>query len=119
MAREVEPILPDPKTFISQSQPHEIIRDETVLQEAERIVSGSRQTEYGPPEDSFTAIGRVWGALLQSAYSHSCEDLPPRLVATMLVAFKCVRDAHNPKRDNLVDMAGYARCAEMFDTDAF
>ncbi len=82
---------------------------ETVLDEARKIVDGCRKEAYGPPEDNFAKIGRVWGALL------GLPDIPPRTVAMMMVGLKTVRDCHFPKRDNLVDISGYAYAAERFN----
>lgn len=77
----------------------------TILEQAKEIVDGRRQKDYGKPEDNFTRIGRVWGALL------GLPDIPPRTVAMMMIAMKSVRDCHFAKADNLVDISGYAYAA--------
>lgn len=38
-----------------------------------------------------------------------------RDVSMMMILVKVARDANKPKRDNLVDIAGYARCAERLE----
>lgn len=81
----------------------------TILDEARAIVDGARQSDYGPPEDNFAKIGRVWGALL------AIPDIPARTVANMLIGLKIVRDAHFPKRDNMIDAAGYAYAGSLLD----
>lgn len=85
---------------------------ETVLEEAARITSVDRQGAYGGPEDSFGLIANLWTDYLDArGYM-----LTPRDVAKMMVLLKIARDTTGkPKRDNLVDIAGYARCAEMVD----
>lgn len=80
---------------------------ETILEEANRLVDGPRQDAYGHPIDDFSRTGRIWGAMLGVA------DIPPRTVALMMVAVKLSREMNRPGRDNLVDIAGYARTAEM------
>ena len=62
----------------------------------------SRQEDYGDPKDKFTAIGRMWGALLK------IEDIPDWQVALMMDAFKSVRCFANPlKDDSWDDKSGY------------
>ena len=82
------------------------------LDMAKQIVYGGRQDEYGPPEDSFTNIGIVWGCMLQGLRGwHVGEAIPPKTVALMMVMLKVIRDGHHQKHDNLIDIAGYAECA--------
>lgn len=92
--------MPEQITFWDDPQ-------ETILQEAERLVSGPRQASYGPPVIDFTRTGRIWGAML------GLDDIPPRTVALLMVAAKLSREMNAPGRDNLVDIAGYARTAEL------
>jgi len=82
--------------------------DETILQEAQRLVHGPRQVSYGHPYDDFSRTGRMWGAILGLP-----EAVPPDLVALCLVAVKVSREVNAPKRDNRVDMAGYAETLEL------
>ena len=80
---------------------------ESALQEAQRLVHGDRGADYGHPIDDYTRTGRMWGAIL------GIPDIDPRLCTLMMVAVKMSRETHKPKRDNRVDMAGYAECCEM------
>lgn len=80
---------------------------ETALQEAQRLVYGDRGASYGHPIDDYTRTGRMWGAIL------GLPDIDPRLCALMMAAVKISREAHKPKRDNRVDLGGYAECADM------
>ena len=77
---------------------------EGVLDEAKRIVNGARNEDYGTPEDNFARIATMWSVILGT-------EVTPRQVATCMIALKLARDAFQPKRDNLVDIAGYAHCA--------
>jgi hypothetical protein len=80
---------------------------ETALQEAQRLVHGDRGAAYGHPIDDYTRTGRMWGAIL------GLPDIDPRICCLMMAAVKISREVNLPKRDNRVDLAGYAECAEM------
>ncbi len=81
---------------------------ETVLAEAQRIVDGPRRENYGDPKENHQRTADLW-----NAYSRGKADLTPRDVCVMNILQKISRDAHSPQRDNLVDIAGYARNAEI------
>lgn len=81
--------------------------DETILEEAQRLVHGPRQQSYGHPFDDFSRTGRIWGAIL------GIPDVPPDKVALCLVGVKISREVNAPKRDNRVDMAGYAETLDL------
>lgn len=76
-----------------------------MLEEAASLTSGDREKAYGHPRENFGRIASMWEAYLGVPVSG-------RQVAMCMVLVKVARDAHQPKRDNLVDVAGYARTAE-------
>lgn len=80
---------------------------ESVVQEAQRLVHGNRGANYGHPLDDYTRTGRIWGAML------GIGDIDPRLACLMMIAVKLSREVNKHKRDNLVDVAGYAECTQM------
>ena len=82
--------------------------DASALVEAERLVHGDRRDDYGHPADDFTRTGRMWGAILDQP-----EPVPPHLVALCMAAVKISRECNRHKRDNLVDLAGYAETCRM------
>lgn len=82
-------------------------REETPLEEAQRLVHGDRGADYGHPIDDYTRTGRMWGAIL------GIPDIDPRTCCLMMAAVKISREANKHKRDNIVDLAGYAECAGM------
>lgn len=88
-------------------RPPEPVRPESALQEAQRLVHGDRGAAYGHPIDDYTRTGRMWGAIL------GIGDIDPRICCLMMAAVKISREVNAPKRDNRVDLAGYAECAEM------
>lgn len=79
---------------------------EDILHEAYRLTSGDRQNSYGPPDQDFQRTATMWEVLLGCPVSTV-------QVAMCMVAPKMSRMTHQPKRDSLVDMAGYTRCAQM------
>jgi hypothetical protein len=81
--------------------------DESALEEAQRLVHGNRGADYGHPIDDYTRTGRIWGAIL------GIPDIDPRICCLMMAGVKVSREVNKSKRDNRVDLAGYAECAEM------
>ena len=80
---------------------------ETILQEAERLVSGDRQLAYDHPKDNCTRIGEIWGTILGQG------PIKPEVVGLMMIGLKVARQIHRPTKDNLVDIAGYARVIDI------
>jgi hypothetical protein len=77
-----------------------IVKQETILQEADRIVNGERQADYSDPVENFKHIARIASAILQ-------KDLTASDCCTVMIAVKKARESYKHKRDNLVDDAGY------------
>lgn len=74
---------------------------ENILQEAQRLVYGTRQKDYGHPLDDFSKTGKLWSVILGK------DEITPEQVALCMVAVKISRQMNCPKRDNIVDGAGY------------
>jgi hypothetical protein len=83
------------------------VSDESILEEAQRLVHGPRQHDYSHPFEDYTRTGRLWGAIL------GIPDIDPRICCLMMAAVKISREVHRPKRDNRVDGAGYFECADL------
>ncbi len=66
-----------------------------------------RAEMYGSPEDSFERIGKMWAA-------YRGEEYTPKDVAIMMILMKAAREAFQHKRDNFVDIIGYAAHAGNF-----
>lgn len=79
---------------------------ETILQEAQRLTTGDRQESYGHPLDDFTKTAGLWSVILG-------VPVTAEKVALCMVAVKISRELNAPKRDNLVDGAGYFNCLQM------
>jgi len=74
----------------------------SILIEAHEITSKDRQNDYGTPEENWGRISRIASAMTDM-------DLTPEVCVKVLLATKLARMATSPKkRDNYVDLAGYA-----------
>ena len=83
--------------------------DEDILAEASRITRGSRQSQYGPPDQDFRRTAGMWSALFLSKLKDGVT-FESRDVALAMILLKTSRETHQRKRDNWVDIAGYASC---------
>jgi len=86
--------------------------DEDVLDIAARITRGDRQAVYGPPEQDFKKTADMWTGLFQYMLAEDAK-FEPRHVAMALICMKMSREFHQRKKDNWVDIAGYARCGSL------
>ena len=77
------------------------IGDKSILSDAEEIVNGSRHSDYGDPVESFKRIAKTASMI-------AGKDLSPNECCAVLMAVKLVRESFAHKRDNLVDLCGYA-----------
>ena len=80
--------------------------DNSVLTEAHRLVHGDRGDDYGHPYHDFSRTAKIWSAILD-------KDVTPEQVALCMIGVKMSRECNRPKRDNRVDMAGYAETLDM------
>jgi hypothetical protein len=85
-----------------------------ILEEAIDIVTGNRQKDYGPPENSFEKIASLWTAYMNQEMQYTAQD-----VAMMMILLKVGRVPlyGEPTRDTLVDIAGYAAIASYLKND--
>ena len=88
----------------------------SILDTAKSITGGARQCDYGHPADDFERTAQMWTAILGDKLIANqqvvAEDIP-----LCMIAVKLARQVHRHKRDNLVDIAGYARTAAMIAGD--
>ena len=78
---------------------------ESCLSEAQRICDGARGADYGHPFDDWTRTAALWSGVLGVPVSAEQALL-------CMVCVKVSRQVNRPKRDNLVDICGYAYCLE-------
>ena len=87
-------------------------KEESVCEEADRLTSGDRQAAYGPPDQDFTRTADMANALWSHKLSAKLDSVD---VAMFMILLKLSRQTHQTKRDNWVDIAGYAKCGHMCD----
>ena len=80
-----------------------------ILVNADKMVNGDRQDDYGSPENNFERIANLWCAY--HAGKLKCS-VTPYDVAAILALLKIARIASggHGKADNWIDLAGYAAC---------
>jgi len=78
---------------------------QSIAEEAAAVVAGDRAAGYGDVNEYFGRIAKLW-----SAYTGS--SISPWDVAQMMILLKVSRAKTSTKRDTLVDIIGYAECAE-------
>lgn len=75
-----------------------------ILDRAAECVLQDRNTQYGPPEDTFGEIAGLWSFFLGT-------EVKAYQVAVMMALMKIARLKYNPTHaDSWVDLAGYAAC---------
>lgn len=79
---------------------------ENVLQEADRLTAHDRNAAYGHPAEDFKRVAGAFNVL-------TGHTITPEQVAIFMICVKLSRECHKHKRDNLVDIAGYAKCLHM------
>ena len=87
-----------------------------ILDEAKRITQSDRQDDYGHPSNDFARTATMWTGVLAGKLREGAE-ISAMDVPLCMIAVKLARQAHRHKRDNLVDIAGYARTAAMVAGD--
>lgn len=81
-----------------------------ILQEADKLTSGAKREAYGKATDAYQRIAAFWSIIIG-------HEISMRQVGLMMVVFKIAREMNTHQRDNLVDIAGYARTLEMLDDE--
>jgi hypothetical protein len=82
------------------------MKKESILEEAKRIVHGERGENYGHPFEDFSRTAKIWSAIMD-------VEVTPEQVALCMIGVKISREVNRPKRDNIVDGAGYFETLDM------
>lgn len=75
------------------------------MAEANALVNGDRLAAYGSPKPAYDAMAATWTGLLHHKLK---EPLTAEDVVILLTGMKLTREARKHKRDNIVDLHGYA-----------
>lgn len=95
----------DGSTILNETKPSPRA---ALLREAESLVCGDRNNQYGPPTADFD---RTAGMLSAMGYTRDGKPLVAHDVALIMAALKLSRLCWQPgKRDSWTDLAGYAAC---------
>lgn len=88
-----------------------------ILEKAAEIVNGPRPQNYGHPSDNHGCTANLWSAYLERRLGVEI-DLTSIDVCYLMILLKISRLANEPTHlDSLIDIAGYARNAEMIMDD--
>ena len=79
-----------------------------ILEEANSLTAGDRQDDYGHPAEDFQKVVDMAKGLGLVPETFNVYDH-----CLYMVLVKLAREVNKPKRDNLVDGAGYFRTLEM------
>ena len=91
------------KHYVSFIEFKDIVEEnkQSILSEAEEIVNGSRNSDYGDAKESFERVATIASVMTR-------KELAPEDCCAVLMAVKLVRESFAHRRDNLVDLCGYA-----------
>jgi hypothetical protein len=85
------------------------VERQSVLVEAQGLVHGDRNVAYGAPAEEYARTVGMVNAMLGAKLK---EPLLPEDLAYIMVCLKLSRQINKPKRDSLVDAAGYCEVAQ-------
>ncbi len=80
--------------------------DNNILDDADKLTSKDRREDYGDALDCCQKIADMWSVIANKV-------ITAEQVSLMMIALKIVRELQSSKRDNIVDIAGYARVLDM------
>ncbi len=79
----------------------------SILEEAARLVSGSRNADYGDPRDNHACTADLLNAYVRRRYEAVGPGMDEADVCVLNMLQKLSRFAWERKRDSLVDVVGY------------
>lgn len=88
-----------------KSEPPKETASTSISDIAKSIVAGDRAKDYGDASESFARIAALWSAW--KGVEFTSWD-----VAMMMILLKVSRAKTSKKQDTLIDIIGYAECAE-------
>ena len=86
------------------------MENKSILDIAKEITSGDRRRDYDVASKNHQRIADFWNAYLNNR-KDPAADLTSLDAAMMMILLKVARNVYSPTVDNLVDIAGYSKCA--------
>lgn len=109
---------------VEQAQPTEEVRPEppkparsNLLFEAEGLITGDRNASYGSPTENFQNTADLWSIQFKHLLKEGARFTAAH-VAQAMMHLKLARMVAQPKRDNYLDLAGYAACGWECEEDS-
>ena len=81
---------------------------ESIVDEAQEIITGARRQSYGSVEESFKNSALIWSGILGI-------EITPQQISLCMIGLKLQRESNSHKRDNLVDIIGYTLLSEQLN----
>lgn len=81
-----------------------------ILEEANEITSHNRPADYDKPERNYDHIAAIASTIMK-------KEISSKEVIVVMMATKLSRENFKHKRDNLTDLAGYARMLSIINGD--
>ena len=86
-------------------------KKQTIMEEAQGLIYGDRAKAYGTATENFTNIADMLTVILRKKLKEGVK-IEPSDIPLCMIATKMCRELNSPKRDNYVDIVGYAGTAE-------
>lgn len=88
-----------------------------MLHQAQELIQGQRQQDYGDKLQNFSQIAMLWQATLGTKLAPTAR-ITPEDVALCMMQVKIARLAKSPDhKDSTMDIAGYAGCYDMLQIE--
>lgn len=83
-----------------------------LLHEAQALIHGQRQQDYGDKLTNFSQVSMMWQGYLAPKLAPDAR-ITPEDVTFLMILLKLARLSKSPDhRDSILDVAGYAGCAD-------
>ena len=86
------------------------VNDMDILKTALKLTTGDRHDEYGDCSIELDRVATMWSVIFET-------EITSNQVALAMIALKITRQMHANKRDNWVDIAGYARIGDIVNEE--